>query len=247
MNIQRFWNVAPVATINLVDMGILTSKFNKIITQIGVSAFDSYCNTSFPTPNQSRVKRNRKPTQRFTSAAFDMTPTPNDFFFEYQKINGFTRGLLHFKTSKEMKTLEEAIEKQIIDYFSFLDGKTSHVLNLFNNGILSLDIWAAVQRGEGAYHKNHVHEGVILSGVYYCSIPDDSAPLVMYKPENTECKNDEVDHQVILPVEGQMILFPPWLLHGVPRAIRTTNAPRVSFAFNLSGPIVLGDPWDLTR
>lgn len=237
---------APVATINFIDMGILTSMFNKSLTQIAVSTFDSYCDTSFRTTNQNRRRRNKSSTQSCKYVRSETNPTPNDFFFEYQRINGFTRGLNQFKNSNDIKTLEEAIEKQVINYFSFLDAKSSHALTLFKDGILSLDIWAAVQDGIGAYHKNHVHEGVVLSGVYYSSVPEGSAPLLMHKPKQTESSDDEVDLHVIEPVEGQLIVFPPWLLHGVPEAKRPPDSPRVSFAFNLSGPII-GDPWDITR
>jgi uncharacterized protein (TIGR02466 family) len=244
MNIQRLWNIAPVATINCVDMGILTPNFNKSITEVAISTFDSYCNRSL---EKTHHEKKRRSSQRSTSTSSDVNLTLNDFFFEYQKIHGFTRGLIHFNNSKEIKTLETVLEKHVMHYLSFLDSKSSHALNLYNDGILSLDIWAAVQHGDGAYHKNHVHEGAILSGVYYSSIPNGSAPLIMYKPRNTECANDAVDHHhVFTPLEGQLIIFPPWLLHGVPKATSTTYSPRVSFAFNLSGPI-MGDPWNITR
>lgn len=118
-------------------------------------------------------------------------------------------------------------------------------------------------RKKGAYHADHVHEGALVSGVYYASVPSGSAPLVLRRPkanENQQTKNDDYDDQVsdviISPAEGNLILFPPWVEHGVPLAAEqqdkvedsSINHPRVSFAFNVTGAVVLGnDPWSVTR
>ena len=47
---------------------------------------------------------------------------------------------------------------------------------------INIDVWASVQPGYGARHGDHVHEGAIVSGVYYAAVPDGSAPLVFRKP-----------------------------------------------------------------
>jgi len=39
---------------------------------------------------------------------------------------------------------------------------------------------------------------------------------------------------VIQPRSGDIVLFPPWLVHSVPNV--DTNEVRVSFSFNLRGP-----------
>jgi uncharacterized protein (TIGR02466 family) len=119
-------------------------------------------------------------------------------------------------------------------------------------------MWSAVQRGKGAYHQDHVHEGVLVSGVYYAAVPDGSAPLVLRRPVDVhgngfvaEGHDDDDDDDFILqPSEGQLVIFPPWLLHGVPLSSNneeSSGLPRVSFAFNLNGAYARGDPWDVTR
>jgi hypothetical protein len=66
----------------------------------------------------------------------------------------------------------------------------------------------------------------------------------------------DVGDVVISPRAGELVLFPPWLVHGVPMAAaaEATDAsihqPRVSYAFNVTGGMgayAWGDPWDVTR
>eukprot|EP00957_Ditylum_brightwellii_P206138 15346990-Ditylum_brightwellii.AAC.1 len=135
-----------------------------------------------------------------------------------------------------------------------------------------VDLWATVQRGRGACHPDHTHDGAVVSGVYYSSAPSGSAPLLLRRPsegllgnkvwddkeEGAEQRElfERVDGEDIVfrPREGQLILFPPWLYHGVPSAsheetqsiVSSENElPRVSFAFNLTGAaFAWGDPGD---
>jgi hypothetical protein len=66
-------------------------------------------------------------------------------------------------------------------------------------------------------------------------------------------QSSESDDVIIMnPKEGQVIIFPPWLLHGVPKVETDSDEsnfqePRVSFAFNLSGAYAGGDPWNFTQ
>ena len=127
---------------------------------------------------------------------------------------------------------------------------------LQTDSIFTLDMWAAVQRGKNAYHEFHVHDGSIVSGVYYSNCPDNCAPLILKRPNsiidkqttNEESDGDDDEEIIIHPKEGQFVLFPPWLYHGVPKVNRkenNTEKARVSWAFNLNGRIV--DPWSITR
>jgi hypothetical protein len=72
--------------------------------------------------------------------------------------------------------------------------------------------------------------------------------------EDVKVKDDDV---IIHPRNGQLILFPPWLKHGVPMATNgqqfpggelDPSLPRVSWAFNLTARLAyIGDAWDVTR
>ena len=132
---------------------------------------------------------------------------------------------------------------------------------LTSSGVgLSIDMWAAVQRGTGAHHAYHVHEGAIVSGVYYSSCPPGCAPLVLRPPSNAEENENanrppsengaEEEDVTIHPKEGQLVLFPPWVWHGVPESgsEKAGSEPRVSWAFNLTGRLAgIGDAWSITQ
>lgn len=243
MNTRRLWDAATIASVNLIDLGLVDEVFNKNITQVALSTFHNYLNIS----SLANTRRGRKGSTRTSdpTTVHSTKPTPNDFFFEYQRINGYTRGVQSLKENIHVGTLNSLIFKQSHEYLQLLGGeRASQVISLMEDGILSFDIWAAVQQGADAYHKDHVHENVLLSGVYYAAVPDGSAPLILHKPQHSKSEIGDSDVHVITPVEGQTIIFPPWLLHGVPMPKNPPTSPRVSFAFNLSGPFI--DPWEVT-
>ncbi|VEU34213.1 unnamed protein product [Pseudo-nitzschia multistriata] len=196
--------------------------------------------------------------------------TDNDFFFQHQKNRGYRLATRAIAGSDCARRLQEDYLVQIVSYYleNVCGAKPLADLLALGTGELSIDMWAAVQRGKGAYHADHVHEGALVSGVYYASVPPGSAPLVLRRPgaDDIHGTNGEdfrpasshgEDSDVILPpTEGNLVLFPPWVVHGVPAAeeeIGGRNAPsesdsRVSFAFNVTGAFVLGhDPWNVTR
>ncbi len=81
--------------------------------------------------------------------------------------------------------------------------------------------------------------------------------MVLRKPkvegtgvDESLCNNDE--DVVHAPKDGDLVLFPPWVEHGVPLADEpagdSSSLARVSFAFNVTGALTLGnDPWNVTR
>lgn len=176
--------------------------------------------------------------------------TTNDHFFEKQRNNGYCQQTM---PTPEVLQLQELLGSEVQRYLSSINNTT---VSLCGDPTVKLDMWATVQMGSLAYHADHVHENVYVSGVYYSCIPEGSAPLVLYRPLKEETKDEwvdvhnqyEEDEFVIHPEEGQVVIFPPWLLHGVPpsKSMDSTNSPRVSFAFNLSG-YTIGDPWEATR
>ena len=208
-------------------------------------------------------------------------PTQNDNFFEYQRRNGYE--LWNQQTGELLQELKEVhITKAIIHYLqqyhinsnnnedksgvaSNLQQQrlTNSIINELQNNFspeLSIDLWATVQRGKGAHHKFHVHDGALISGVYYSSCPLGCAPLVLRRPmlnrDGKEEEEDELkvkeDDVIIHPKTGLLILFPPWLKHGVPMATNgqkiDPSLPRVSWAFNLTARLAyIGDAWDVSR
>eukprot|EP00984_Skeletonema_dohrnii_P017389 scaffold7899_cov84-Skeletonema_dohrnii-CCMP3373.AAC.2 len=233
-------------------------------------------------------RRRRRPSSQAKESAVDLSiepstaPTPNDNFFEYQRRMGYT--LDNHQSDNLLR--QQLKEKHIIDAIIFYlqnfhidhdDGEHNNTNNLPQQRLtssiihelqsdspeLTIDLWAAVQRGDGAHHKFHVHEGAVVSGVYYSNCPLGCAPLVLKRPlldyhaQNANNNYDTVerdDDEVIHPRNGQLVLFPPWLNHGVPLAKEqhcnelSASLPRVSWAFNLNARLAyVGNAWDVTR
>lgn len=297
------WNSVPVQFTNLIQTNSnLDQSFNKALTATAIKFFDDFANkntggdgsTTTFSPRQG-LRRRRKEDKRYhrkiqspKGIKYRINPqtglTTNDYFFEHQRINGYSK---QFMPTPEILSLHEMLSVEVQAYFlsgiNDSDSKSSTsgkartrnnttkeaaakdlVSRLRNDGTVKLDLWATVQIGADAYHADHVHENVFLSGVYYSSVPEGSSPLVLHRPTrrlNEFEKNDYGDREnndddkfVVHGKEGEVILFPPWLLHGVPPSKRyvDTNTsssslqPRVSFAFNVSG-YSLRDPWEITK
>jgi hypothetical protein len=70
-----------------------------------------------------------------------------------------------------------------------------------------------------------------VSGVYYASVPANAGPIVFEDPRGPLPPfSNRFFHR---PREGEMVLFPSWLVHFV--APTKGNEPRVSFSFNQPG------------
>lgn len=238
-------------------------------------------------PANNRRRRRRPSTQTQHSSAINSimdvhhsesstVPTSNDNFFEYQRRTGYTLDNNHQSDDFLGQQLKEThIIDAIIYYlqhFRIDDGKGNSAdlqqqrlinsiveeLQSGDSPALTVDLWATVQRGERAHHKFHVHEGVIVSGVYYSNCPLGCAPLVLRRPlldsgNHVDCAQNDDDDAVVHPNNGQLVLFPPWLKHGVPlakeqhREESSTSLPRVSWAFNLTVRLAyIGNAWDVT-
>jgi uncharacterized protein (TIGR02466 family) len=117
----------------------------------------------------------------------------------------------------------------------------------------ALFVWASVH-GKGGCHPPHVHSDSCCTGTYYARCPPGSSPLVLDDPrgktpfdimvrieKNLTTGGGDVDsgyppfhQQVVVPaVEGQLVMFPPFLVHQVPPC--DSAEWRVSFSFNLMG------------
>ena len=106
------------------------------------------------------------------------------------------------------------------------------------------NMWANINN-PGAYNKQHMHPNSQWSGVYYVKVPKDSGSLFVedprpgpgiIMPRRLEGLPRPLWHLVIYPpIEGQMIMFPAWLSHGVEinrSKEKGEKGWRVSISFN---------------
>ncbi len=102
--------------------------------------------------------------------------------------------------------------------------------------------WVNINR-KGDYNKRHHHfamySSLFLSGVYYVSVPEDSGRIRFYDPRGPlVC--DMIDqgyligpkpYEYIVPEDGMLLLFPPWLEHDVEPS--NSEEERISIGLNI--------------
>ena len=83
----------------------------------------------------------------------------------------------------------------------------------------------------------HVHPGHKISGVYYFRVSKEQGSIVFQNPNpvsNTcEFPSGQVfpSFTVVVPYDGDIILFPSWLSHGTTKS--KSDVERISIAFNV--------------
>ena len=102
-------------------------------------------------------------------------------------------------------------------------------------------MWAN-RTGANAEHKMHLHPNSYLSGVVYISAPELCSPIIFSDPRPAramiEYQYQQLDWQnastfLEQPQPGVDLLWPSWLPHGVEQGSSTSEASRISIAFNL--------------
>ncbi len=106
------------------------------------------------------------------------------------------------------------------------------------------NMWANINN-PGSYNKQHIHPNSQWSGVYYVKVPKNSGRLFVEdpRPGPNIVMPRRVDGlpkalwRIVAypPIEGQMIMFPAWLPHGVEinkSKEKGEKGARVSVSFN---------------
>ena len=106
------------------------------------------------------------------------------------------------------------------------------------------NMWANMNN-PGAYNKQHMHANSQWSGVYYVKVPKNSGSLFvedprpgpnLIMPRRVEGLPRALWRVVAYPaIEGQIIMFPAWLPHGVQQnesKEKGEKGCRVSISFN---------------
>lgn len=97
----------------------------------------------------------------------------------------------------------------------------------------------------GAYNAAHVHQGALLSGTFYLTVPEGSGNLVLRDPRPGVVLSpfrgqgaNSARHVQVQPHEGLLVVFPNWLEHEV--ALHEADTPRVAIAINAIPPMYAG-------
>jgi hypothetical protein len=112
-----------------------------------------------------------------------------------------------------------------------LEGFIERITNLIPTAVIG-DHWLQ-EYNYGAAHMPHHHPGSIVSGVYYIESNNLGSPLVFYNPNNAQHFMNYATYSSMVECwQGRLVLFPSWLLHGVPECRNQETIRRV-IAFNI--------------
>jgi uncharacterized protein (TIGR02466 family) len=120
--------------------------------------------------------------------------------------------------------------------------------------------WISVKY-PGQHHTMHTHPNRLISGVFYFGEPVEATPAITFhdgganpktpllRPRKHHPKNIKptvvMDSFNVPFIPGQLVIFPSYLQHSVPR--NETDRARYSLAFNSIPTYGLGDERELTE
>jgi hypothetical protein len=83
-------------------------------------------------------------------------------------------------------------------------------------GLADVDMfcWASVHEGSSR-HVPHTHPRAAVSGVWYVAVPPDGAPIAFDDPRAAHSPIFEPNQRIHTPLPGELLLFPPWVIHAV--------------------------------
>eukprot|EP00947_MAST-08B_sp_MAST-8B-sp1_P000511 g511.t1 len=167
----------------------------------------------------------------------------NNAFFWWQNDGGYKKYFAEYPEFEALgKMMDEAARRYLQacglgkpeDAFELgkqkSDGRFGGAGERAFNASDSVHPWVTVHDNCLA-HLAHDHPGTMVAGTYYVRTPNGSGALKLYDPRTMHR-----EHVIIRPREGEMILFPPWLMHQVlPTDGTGAGRPRISVAFNFAG------------
>ena len=107
-----------------------------------------------------------------------------------------------------------------------------------SNEVQMTRLWLNINRHKD-YNKQHTHRDSLFSGVYYINLPKDTGIVFVHPSPNygfswgnakfdTDCFSDGYYYE---PKNGELLIFPSWLVHYVPSNF--THEDRLSLSFDL--------------
>jgi len=152
----------------------------------------------------------------------------NEQFFSMQKQIWMSEHRLWIDQSRETNALKATIYAFAQEYLARI-GRDD--IDISTSDIF---MWAAVCE-RCISHAPHIHENSVLSGVYYVEVPRGSGSLMFEDPRGGGLPpfGGRIVHE---PKEGELVLFPSWLLHHVgPSCVTSSDMLRISLSFNIVG------------
>jgi len=128
----------------------------------------------------------------------------------------------------QMNVFVEELSKHIINYCQYLN---------YNGNCSITESWFSLFK-KGNYGHVHHHGATDISGVYYIKTNGEDGNLFFETPNphlgTSKLFSNLTPRHEYKPEEGNLMLFPGWLMHGI--QTNTTDNERISLSFNISFP-----------
>ncbi|MAS48001.1 MAG: hypothetical protein CL557_11380 [Alphaproteobacteria bacterium] len=126
----------------------------------------------------------------------------------------------------QMDAFVQELSKHIVNYCQYLN---------YNGNCSVAESWFSLFK-KGNYGHIHHHGGTDISGVYYIKTNGEDGNLFFETPNphlgTSKIFSNLTPRHEYKPEEGNIMLFPGWLMHGI--QTNTTDNERISLSFNIS-------------
>jgi len=133
--------------------------------------------------------------------------------------------------NKALKNLKKDLHKKVIDYFNEVVCTSNSIIPYITQSWLNYT-------EPGQFHHRHEHSNSYVSGVFYVSADKEVDRIRFYKTAHEEIQLAVSKYNLFnsttwqYPVQtGDVLLFPPYLTHGVEKK-KGTNL-RITLSFNV--------------
>eukprot|EP01006_Ploeotia_vitrea_P061340 TRINITY_DN77829_c0_g1_i1.p1 TRINITY_DN77829_c0_g1~~TRINITY_DN77829_c0_g1_i1.p1 ORF type:complete len:268 (+),score=13.76 TRINITY_DN77829_c0_g1_i1:19-822(+) len=200
-------------------LSVIGREYNNVLSSHALAAFASFS------------EHKKEPTEMI-----------NHLFFRHQLSQGllkFGSGLQQLQNEPAFNALRDEMRATAQQYLN--QHCVSNPQDISEKFLYS---WASVQPAScGHFHAPHVHSDSMVCGVYYSKMPEGSSDLVFHDPRGTSPLNPEAESTLPFHTtytveglqEGDLVLFPPWLVHSVPASDLHAGENRIAFPFNVVG------------
>jgi uncharacterized protein (TIGR02466 family) len=192
--------------------------------------------TLFPTPilQVPATADNYDLVQLEVQAAWRKIQADNDFttvsYFCKESQEVLSAKTYNFIEKYNCKNLETRIYQAVDQYIKQIGW------NGMNDGFIIKDSWMNIM-DKGDFHTLHCHPGYTISGTYYFRVSDQQGSIRFNNPNplmfHCNFPQGRLSPQTtdIVPDDGDVIVFPSWLVHGTQKNL--SEEQRISIAFNL--------------
>lgn len=151
--------------------------------------------------------------------------------------------LTTFYKDKAKNFLGTLNDQSLLNYLNVACRKYLKLLGYDERCFMELTSWLQFNQ-PGSYFVRHDHYGAIASGCIYLDVPENSGDIVFHNPLETrrmtetfftKIKKEEneynFNHVTYKPIEGELLMFEPWLHHTVQQ--NHSNKNRISIGINI--------------